>query len=137
MLRVREFIYIIIIGIITFILLALAPKPDFSPKGIYLPNPNAMVTQKSDSKTKNILPSDVSITRYPPNTEKSATINIIKHFESMTPQANKKNNLAILDLARKIAAQNGANLLLLVGVSQTPFVGPLDEIQMNFYAYKT
>ena len=136
MIRTRELIYIIITGIITFALLYLAPKPNFTPKGIYLPNPNAMITQKSDTKTKNVLSSDVKITKYPPNTEKSATINIIKHFESMTPEANKKNNLEILELARKIAAKNGANLLLLVGISQTPFVSPLDEIQMNFYAYK-
>ena len=136
MIRKRELIYIAISCIITIFLLLLSPKHNFTPKGIYLPNPNSMIDNSIKTNKKTIKPEDVKITRYPPNTEKSATINIIKHFKALTPEANNKNNMAILKVAKEIAAKNGANLLLLVGAFQSPFVGPLDEIQMNFYAYK-
>jgi hypothetical protein len=136
--RMRECLYIFITCIVAIIFLSLMPKPKYTPKGIYLPNPNAMPSANKNANAK-ISPNDVKVTQYAPNTEPSATINIQKYFDFTTQNQEqyKKSTIEIVDEAKKIAAKHGCNLLQITQVQPEQSPQPvLSNITMKFYAYK-
>ena len=98
--RTRDFFYIFIILIIAIIFLAIAPSPALTPHGVFLPAPKNMLS-KPTSQLKTILPKDVHISTFAPNTLPIGTISIIKHAESLSKQAIKNDQLEIAAIAKK------------------------------------
>ena len=136
--RMRECLYIFITCIVAIIFLSLMPKPKYTPKGIYLPNPNAMPSANKNANI-NISPDDVKVTQYAPNTEPAATINIQKYFDFTTENQEqyKKSTLKMVGEAKRIAARHGSNLLQITQVIPTQDPQPeLSTISMKLYAYK-
>ena len=92
--RTRDFFYIFITCIIAIIFLAIAPSPALTPHGVFLPAPKNMLP-KPVSQLKPILPKDVRISTFAPNTLPIGTISIVRHAESLSKQAMQKNALSI------------------------------------------
>ena len=133
--RTRDFFYIFITCIIAIIFLAIAPSPTFMPHGIFLPAPKNMLS-KPISQLKPILPNDVRISTFAPNTLPIGTISIIKYAESLSEQAMKKNQLVIASTAKKIASEHGANYLQITVYQPPRSVNPLDGFNMILKAYR-
>ncbi len=133
--RTRDFFYIFITCIIAIIFLAIAPSPAFTPHGVFLPAPKNMLP-KPISKLKPILPKDVRISTFAPNTLPIGTISIVRHVESLSNQAMQKNQLEIADIAKKISVEHGANYLQITVYQPPRSVGQLDGFNMTFKAYR-
>ena len=133
--RTRDFFYIFTTCIIAIIFLAIAPSPTFTPHGIFLPAPKNMLS-KPVSQLKPILPKDVRISTFAPNTLPIGTISIVKHAESLSKQAMQKNQLEVAAIAKKIAAEHGANYLQITVYQPPRSVDPLDGFNMILKAYR-
>ena len=133
--RTRDFFYIFIVCIIAIIFLTISPKESFKTKSIFLPSPKNMLS-KPISKLNTIVPKNVRISTFAPNTLPIGTISLVKHVESISKQAMQKNQLEIVAIAKKIAAENGANYLQLTVYQPPRSIGPLDSFNMIFKAYR-
>jgi hypothetical protein len=133
--RTRDFFYIFIIFIIAIIFLAIAPSPALTPHGVFLPAPKNMLS-KPISQLKPILPKDVRISTFAPNTLPIGTISIVSHAESLSKQAMKNDQLEIAAIAKKIAAEHGANYLQIISYQPPRSVDPLDGFNMILKAYR-
>lgn len=112
------------------VLLPLAPKPNPKVSGIYLPT--TMATPAP------ISPSEVSVLQAPP--AHAAIVGLIHthvHYDSISKSSDDQNIANTIAAARDLAAENGANGIVVTKIGRTFEEGPLDAFILDATAVET
>ncbi len=108
---------LIIVGLIFW---PLAPKPNPDVSGIYLPN----ATEKAP-----ISPDQVQVLQVmPPKAEIMGIINTKLYYNSLAESAQNEDITASLNYAKSLAAQAGANGIVIKEVGASMSQGPLNGV---------
>lgn len=106
------------------VLSPLAPKPNPNVSGIYLPT--TMATPAP------IAPDTVAVLQLPPtNATVVGLIHTHIHYDSISQSSDDQNIANTLATARNLAAQNGANGIVITKIGRSFEEGPLDAFELD------
>lgn len=125
---IQNGIYLIVLAIVALVFWPLAPRPNTQASGLLLPQ-NTQVYPAID-------PSQVIGTNSAPNNAKLVgIINTKIYYSSDTLPSDETNLNKSLILVRKLAAQYGANILVVTQIGTSVLAGPLDGFFVQAKAY--
>jgi hypothetical protein len=126
----QNLLYAAIILVISVVFYTLSPSADQGPHGILLPNgaktyaatdPNGIQLYESTPKRAIVL----------------GNVRVVKHFNSISQNADMNNQTAVIQYAQKLASQVGANGLVVTILGRNPEAGPLDGFVLYAQAIRT
>lgn len=120
------------IALLTAVVLwPLAPSPNPHPSGILLPAaPLGQVVRLSSS--------EVTVFQvFPPAAQVVGTISTQIHYDAITPEADQMHLSLNMNLVRTLAAEAGANGVVVTEIGRNFKAGPLDEFVVQATAIRT
>lgn len=128
----REMFYIFITSIIALIFLKLAPQPQLNTHGIFLPTS----TQNHTIIETHIKSKHVAIGTSAVNTKPLGQISVMQRSNNLTKKTSENIEQQMGSYAKKIAAENQANYLQIIGFTPQRTLNELDAYQIKFNAYR-
>jgi hypothetical protein len=124
---IQNGIYLLVFVIIALLFWPLAPKPNNYAVGVLLPQGQSYPT---------ISPAQVTgMQSAPKNAALVGTINTKIYYASTTLASDQSNLDKSLVVMRKLASQNGANVLVVNQIGTSVLAGPLDGFFVQAKAY--
>jgi hypothetical protein len=120
-------LYALIFAIVACLCWPLAPQANPNPTGILLPQGNAFASISSDQvQVGNTKPINAQLVGY---------IHTQLHYATTSSQSDSTNLAKSINTAKKLAAQYGANIIVINMIGRTIESGPLDGFVIAADAY--
>lgn len=125
----QNLIHALILGAVVAAFVALRPAPEQNVHGVFLPS--GVDPQAKPAHAVQVLMD------FPPHYENLGTIRTTQHFSSTDPNSINAILQNELQYAAGLAADHGANALVITQSGRTQDVGVLDEVVVYLKAIKT
>lgn len=120
-------IYLLVFVILALLCWPLAPKPNDNSVGILLPQGTTYPA---------ISPNDVQVVNtQPKGAELVGQINTKIYYSAISKESDDSNLQKNLNLARQLAAEQGANIIVINSIGRTMDLGPLNGFVVYGVAY--